>query len=178
MQFDLMKGKAILARTPGVLDTLLYDLPAPWIEQREGPDTWSPLDVVGHLIHGERADWIPRARILLEHGPARAFDPFDRFAQFEESRGKTMPVLLDEFATLRRENLAALDALRLTPADLARTGRHPDFGVVTLGELLSTWVVHDLGHIAQITRAMASGYVEAVGPWAVYLPVLARSTAK
>ena len=178
MQFDLMKGKAILARTPGVLDTLLHDLPAPWIEQREGPDTWSPLDVVGHLIHGERADWIPRARILLADGPARAFDPFDRFAQFAESRGKTMPVLLDEFATLRRENLAALDALRLTPADLARTGRHPDFGPVTLGELLSTWVVHDLGHIAQITRTMASGYAEAVGPWAVYLPVLRRSGAR
>lgn len=178
MQFDLTMGRVVLARTPGVLDTLLHDLPAPWIEQREGPDTWSPFDVVGHLIHGERADWIPRVRLLLEHGPARAFDPFDRFAQFAESRGKTMRVLLDEFATLRRENLAALDALRLTPADLARTGRHPDLGAVTLAELLATWVVHDLGHIAQIARAMASGYAEAVGPWAAYLPVLRRSGAR
>jgi hypothetical protein len=178
MQFDLATGKAILARTPGTLNTLLRDLPASLLEQNEGPDTWSPFDVVGHLIHGERADWVPRARILLEHGPARAFDPFDRFAQFEESRGKEMSGLLDEFAALRRENLAALDALRLTPAHLERTGRHPDFGVVTLGQLLATWVVHDLGHIAQITRVMAKGHAGAVGPWAAYLPILGRSSTR
>jgi hypothetical protein len=178
MQFDLAAGRAILARTPDSLNALLHDLPSPWIEQNEGPDTWSPFDVVGHLVHGERADWMPRARVLLEHGPARAFDPFDRFAQFEESRGKTMRTLLSEFTTLRRENLAALDALRLTPEHMERTGRHPDFGIVTLGQLLSTWVVHDLGHIAQISRVMAKNYAGAVGPWAAYLPVLGRSSPR
>ena len=163
---------AILARTPGTLDALLCNLPDAWIVANEGGETWSPFDVVGHLIHGERADWVPRARIILEHGEARAFDPFDRFAQFAESEGRTLASLLDEFATLRQQSLRDLAALRVTDADLDRRGRHPAFGAVTLGQLLATWVAHDLDHVVQISRVLARQYSDEVGPWRAYLRII------
>jgi hypothetical protein len=170
--FDLDEATAILARTPATLDALLRGLPAGWITAHEGGESWSPFDVLGHLIHGERTDWIGRARIILEHGEARAFDPFDRFAQFRESEGKTLEALLDEFARLRQQNLAALAALHLTAADLARRGRHPAFGVVTLRQLLATWVTHDLDHLFQVTRVLAGQYADEVGPWRAYLRIV------
>jgi hypothetical protein len=173
MNFDLKSTRAILARTPAVLDSLLRDLQDDWVKQDEGPDTWSPFDVVGHLIHGELTDWIPRARFILEHGPDETFVPFDRFAQYEASNGKTMNQLLDRFAGLREQNLLALDGLNLTAEQLKLGSRHPEHGVVTMRQLLSTWTVHDLGHIGQIVRAMAGGYATEVGPWAAYLPILA-----
>lgn len=166
------EAAAILARTPATLDALLRGLPDGWIAANEGDDTFSPFDVVGHLIHGERVDWVPRARIILEHGDARAFDPFDRFAQFAASEGHTLADLLDEFARLRQQSLRELEALRLTPADLDRSGRHPAFGVVTLRQLLATWVVHDLDHIVQISRVLARQYSDEVGPWRAYLRVI------
>jgi len=170
--FDLDHSRLILARTPEVLRVWLTALPEPWLRDNEGPDTWSPYDVLGHLVHGERTDWITRARIIREEGEGRPFPPFDRFAQFRDSVGKTAPDLLDEFAALRRKNLEALDAMRLGETDLARTGTHPSLGRVTLRELLATWVVHDLGHIGQIARVMAGRYGPEVGPWREYLPVL------
>ena len=174
---DLATATAILRRTPRTMRALLSDLPGPLEHGNEGGDSWSPYDVLGHLIHGERTDWIPRMRIILEEGASRAFDPFDRFAQFQESRGKGLEALLDEFEALRAENLAALDAFSLKEADFARVGRHPELGVVTLGELLATWVVHDLSHIAQIARVLATQLGADVGPWRAYLPVLEdRST--
>ena len=172
MPFALDDALPVLTRTPAVLDAWLRDLPGVWTEADEGPGTWSAFDVVGHLIHGERTDWLPRARILLEHGEARPFEPFDRFAQERESAGKTLPELLETFAALRAANLDALRALDLTAADLERRGAHPALGPVTLGELLATWVAHDLGHLAQIARVMAKRYRDGVGPWAAYLPVL------
>ena len=170
--FDLQEGTAVLARTPATLDALLRDLPEGWIHAHEGGDTWSPFDVLGHLIHGETTDWLPRARIILEHGDSRAFDTFDRLAQFAESQGRTLPDLLDEFAARRRESLAGLAALALTPADLERRGRHPALGGVTLGQLLATWVAHDLDHVVQIARLLARQYTDAVGPWRAYLRVI------
>lgn len=170
-RFVLNEAVAILARTPATLDALLRDLPHAWITATEGPDTWSPCDIVGHLIHGEFADWVPRARRILEHGETRAFDPFDRLAQFEESRGKSLAQLLDEFAARRAESLRALDRLQLTEADLDRRGRHPDFGAVTLRQLLSTWVAHDLDHVMQIARVLGRQYADEVGPWRAYLRV-------
>jgi hypothetical protein len=170
--FDLEHALAVLSRTPNVLDALLRDLPSAWIEGTEGPDTWSPFDVVGHLIHGERTDWIPRVDHLLAHGEDVPFPTFDRFAQFEASRGKHLPELLDTFRALRGESLRRLAALRLTAADLDRPGRHPAFGRVTLGQHLATWVVHDLDHLAQITRVMGRQYSEAVGPWRQYLRIV------
>lgn len=172
--FDLTHARALLGRTPATLDALLHDLPAPFVHADEGPDTWSPFDVVGHLIHGERTDWLVRARLILRPGGPHPFEPFDRFAQEEASRGQSLDELLDTFAALRAENLRALDALTLTPADFEREGRHPDFGAVTLRELLAAWVVHDLGHLAQISRALAKRYRDDVGPWRAYLPVLDR----
>jgi hypothetical protein len=149
-RFAMEEAVAILARTPPTLDALLRGLPDGWIAADEGTDTWSPFDVVGHLIHGERTDWIPRARIILENGEARAFDSFDRFAQFADSEGKTLADLLDEFAALRQDNLGALAGLRLSEVDLDRRGRHPALGTVTLRQLLATWVAHDLDHVVQI----------------------------
>lgn len=172
--FDLDESLAVLTRTPAVLDALLRGLPEGWTNAHEGGDTWSPFDVIGHLIHCERTDWIPRSRIILEYGESRAFDPFDRFAQFEESKGKTLDGMLDEFAALRAECLRSLAAMNLTAADLDRRGRHPAFGEVTLGQLLATWTAHDMGHIAQIVRAMARQYTDAVGPWEQYLSILRR----
>ena len=172
--YRLDESVAILTRTPATLDALLRGLPDGWIHAHEGGETWSAFDVIGHLNHCERADWVLRARIILEHGESRTFDPFDRFAQFEESKGKTLDGLLDEFATLRAENLRTLAAMNLTGADLDRRGRHPAFGEVTLGQLLATWTAHDLGHIAQIVRSMAKQYSDAVGPWEQYLSILRR----
>ena len=166
---------AVLARTPPTLDALLRGLPAGWIAAHEGGQTWSPFDVVGHLIHGEHTDWIPRMRIILEHGEARAFDKFDRFAQFVASEGRTLGDLLDEFAVLRRESLRQLESMNLTEADFERRGRHPELGVVTLGQLLATWVAHDLDHVVQVSRVLARQYSDEVGPWRAYLRIISGS---
>jgi hypothetical protein len=174
MDFDLPTALAVLERTPSTLRAMLGGLPLEWIDATEGPETWSPYVIVGHLIHGERADWIPRARLILEQGSQRRFTPFDRLAQFRESEGKSLSELLEEFARLRAESLATLERWRLTDAQLALEGVHPEFGAVTLRQLLATWVAHDLGHIAQTARVMAKQYREAVGPWRAYLPVLDR----
>ena len=171
-EFSLAEAIAVLTRTPATLDALLRGLPNVWVHCNEGKDTWSALDIVGHLICGERTDWMPRVRIILENGEARPFDPFDRFAQSRESQDKSLEQLLDGFARLRRENLAALQALNLQPEDLIRRGTHPALGVVTLSQLLATWAVHDLTHVHQLSRVMAHRYGEAVGPWSVYLGVL------
>jgi hypothetical protein len=172
MNFDLAAGVAVLERTPSTLREMLGGLPKEWIDADEGPDTWSPYVIVGHLVHGERADWIPRARIILEQGANRRFDAFDRLAQFRESEGKSLAQLLDDFEALRKESLATLGAWNLTDKQLALEGEHPAFGLVTLRQLLSTWVVHDLGHIAQTARVMAKQYRSEIGPWRAYLPVV------
>jgi len=151
---------------------MLRGLPEDWTHAHEGGETWSPFDVLGHLIHGEQTDWMPRVRRILETGDSRPFDPFDRFAQLTASVGKKTPELLDELARLRAANLRDLVALGLAPGDLARKGRHPALGVVTLGQLLATWVAHDLDHIAQIARVLAAQYSDAVGPWRAYLRVI------
>lgn len=174
MEFRLEDAREILARTPATLDALLRGLPDEWALSDEGPDSWSPFDVLGHLVHGEETDWIPRARMILERGEARAFEPFDRFAMFEKSRGKSLGELLETFARRRAESLRELGEMNLTPEDLARRGRHPELGAVTLGQLLSAWVVHDLGHVGQVARVLAKQYGEAVGPWRAYLGVLGR----
>ncbi len=153
---------------------MLGGLPAEWTEGTEGGESWSPYVVVGHLIHGERTDWISRAQIILAQGPQRRFTPYDRFAQFEESKGKTLPTLLDEFAKLRAGNLDTLRGWKLTDEQLALEGEHPAFGAVTLRQLLASWVVHDLGHIVQVARTMAKQYSDAIGPWRAYLPVVDR----
>jgi hypothetical protein len=163
---------AILTRTPAALNALLRDLPDVWVRRNEGNHTWSAFDIVGHLNVGERTDWMTRARIILEDGEARPFDPFDRFAQFEESRGKSLDQLLDGFAQLRTENIDALQALHLSEADLNKRGKHPRLGVVTLSQLLAAWAVHDLTHLHQLSRVMAFQYREAVGPWSAFLGVL------
>ena len=169
---NLTETVAVLARTPATLDAMLRGLPDTWVRCNEGKDTWSAFDIVGHLIVGERTDWMTRLRIILENGEARPFDPFDRFAQFRETQGKSLEQLLDEFARLRIENLAALQQLNLQPEDFTRRGRHPALGVVTLSELLATWAVHDLTHMHQLSRVMAYQYRETVGPWSAYLGVL------
>jgi DinB family protein len=170
--FVMTEGVAILARTPGTLDAMLRGLPEGWIAANEGDNTWSPFDVVGHLIHGERTDWMPRVKTILEQGESRAFDTFDRFAQFAASAGRTLDSLLDEFAALRRNNLRELESLRLSDADLDRRGRHPAFGAVTLRQLLATWVAHDLDHLVQISRVLARQYSAEVGPWTAYLRII------
>lgn len=172
MTFSFADALPILRSTPAVLRSWLWDLPDMWTKANEGPDTWSPYDIVGHLIHGERTDWIPRVELLLAHGETRLFSPFDRYAQFEASRGKTLHDLLDTFAGLRAANLIHLEYAGITPLDLGRRGRHPELGPVTLGQLLATWVAHDLSHVAQIARVMGRQYTEAVGPWRAYLPML------
>ncbi|MFZ0294728.1 MAG: DinB family protein [Candidatus Sulfotelmatobacter sp.] len=172
MEFNVAEATEILTRTPATLDAMLRGLPDKWVRCNEGKDTWSAFDIVGHLIVGERTDWMPRVRIILREGEARAFDPFDRFAQSKERQGKALEELLDEFARLRRENLAALRGLNLQQEDLIRRGRHPALGVVTLSELLATWAVHDLTHVHQLARVMAEQYRDAVGPWSAYLGVL------
>jgi hypothetical protein len=173
-EFNLAETLAILTHTPATLNALLRGMPNIWVRGNEGKDTWNAFDIVGHLIVGERTDWMPRARIILESGEARPFDPFDRFAQSKENQDKPFEIdqLLDEFAHLRGENLAALQALNLQKEDLSRRGRHPALGAVTLSELLATWAVHDLTHVHQLSRVMAHQYRDAVGPWSVYLGVL------
>ncbi|HEY0243897.1 MAG TPA: DinB family protein [Gemmatimonadaceae bacterium] len=174
MEFDLTRGTAILERTPRALRAMLEGLSPDWTDATEGPDTWSPYIIVGHLIHGERTDWIPRAQIILAQGEQRRFTPFDRFAQFRESEGKSLANLLDEFEELRRESIVTLKSWQLTDAQMELKGEHPAFGAVTMRQLLATWVAHDLGHIAQTARVMAKQYREAVGPWREYLPVMDR----
>lgn len=174
MEFNLDHAIKLLTRTPNVLRAMLDDLPLEWITSNEGGETWSPYDVMGHLIHGERADWMPRAKIILEAGETRTFDPFDRLAQFEESKGKSIEELLDDFSRLRQINLEALVALNLTPEELQKKGTHPAFGTVTLEQLLATWVAHDHAHIVQMARTMARQYQYAVGPWQEYLSVLKK----
>jgi hypothetical protein len=172
MEFRFEDALPVLRRTPAVLRELLLDIPGPWVQATEGPATWSPFDVVGHLIHAERTDWIPRIEHILRHGDALPFPPFDREAMFGESKGLSLGELLETFAGLRTVSLSRLAALALTESDLARRGRHPELGVVTMRQLLATWTAHDLGHIRQIARVMARQYTEAVGPWRAYLPVL------
>ena len=172
MEHNLEDTIALLSRTPGALDALLRDPPETWTFRNEGENTWSAFDVVGHLVHGERTDWMSRTRVILQFGESRAFEPFDRLGQVRESQGKSLGELLDEFARLRSANLGELRALNLRQEDLALRGRHPVFGVVTLSELLATWAAHDLTHLHQISRSMAHQYRAAVGPWSVYLGVL------
>jgi len=172
MDFSLEHAVPVLRRTPGVLRELLQGLPDPWVVAAEGPGTWTPYDVVGHLIHGERTDWIPRVEHILLHRDAIPFPAFDREAMFAASQGRTLDELLDTFGRLRRESLDRLAALGLTDADLVRQGRHPEFGLVTLGQHLATWVAHDLSHLGQVARVMAAQYATAVGPWRAYLSIL------
>jgi|SRR5215813_3827030 len=172
MEHKLQYTIALLTRTPAALDALLRDLPEEWASRNEGENTWSPFDIVGHLIHGERTDWMPRARMILEFGESRAFEPFDRVAQMRENQGKSLGQLLDDFTRVRSKSLDELRALNLQPRDLERPGRHPALGVVTLSQLLATWAVHDLTHLHQISRTMAHQYRAAVGPWSAYLGVL------
>jgi hypothetical protein len=174
MTFQLAEGIAVLERTPGTFRALLGGLPDVWARTHEGPSTFSPFDNVGHLIHGERTDWIPRARIILAQNADRRFEPYDRFAQERESKGKSLSELLDEFTRLREENLATLRGWNLSERALALEGEHPELGRVSLRQLLAAWVVHDLGHVAQTARVMAKQYRDAVGPWREYLPVLDR----
>lgn len=172
MEQNLPDTIAVLSRMPAALDALLRGLPEAWVRQNEGGNTWSAFDVVGHLIHGESTDWMPRARMILECGETKTFVPFDRLAQFDESRGKSLGQLLDEFARLRAKNLAELRALNLSEKDFERLGRHPALGTVSLSQLVAAWAVHDLTHLHQISRIMAHQYREAVGPWSKFLGVL------
>jgi hypothetical protein len=172
MRHDLQDTISLLGRTPAALDALLRDLPETWTLRNEGENTWSPFEIVGHLIHAERADWVPRVKMVLEFGETRPFATFDRWGHEREVQGKSLGQLLDEFAQVRAENLSELRGLHLRQEDLEKKGRHPAFGAVTLSELLATWAAHDLTHLHQISRVMAHQYREAVGPWSVYLGVL------
>jgi len=172
MTHDLEQTIALIERTPKVLNTLLRDLPDEWTMRNEGEKTFSAYDVVGHLIHGELTDWLPRARRILESGESKPFDRFDRFAQERESKGKSLPQLLDEFARLRAESIRQLRALNLQPKDLERKGKHQVLGTVTLSQLLATWAAHDLTHLHQLSRVMAHQYRESVGPWTKFLGVM------
>ncbi len=172
MDHDLQETIALLSRTPAALKALLFGLPDTWVSRNEGDGTWNVLSVIGHLIHGEHTDWIPRAKRILQHGQTIAFDPFDRLAQDRESHGKSLEDLLEEFSLLRVRNLTELNSMKLSPDDLKKQGRHPSLGVVTLSQLLATWAAHDLTHLHQISRIMAHQYREAVGPWSAYLGVL------
>ena len=172
MKFILDKSYEILERTPTVLRTLLSGLGDEWIMNNEGPETFSPYDVIGHLIHGEKTDWRDRTIMILEHGTGKTFVPFDRFAQFEESKGKSLATLLDDFEKLRADSLIWLRSLKLSEDDFDKKGNHPALGQVTLRQLLSTWVIHDLTHIAQITRVMAKQYKSEIGPWIEYFRIM------
>ena len=172
MKYRLDKSIEILERTPAVLDTLLSGLHEDWVIHNEGPETFSPYDVLGHLIHGEKTDWTARTKMILDFGTGKTFEPWNRFAQFEESKGKTMQQLLDEFTAIRKKNMNWFNALHLTEADLDKKGMHPILGEVSLRNLLATWVVHDLTHIGQITRVMAKQYKEEMGPWPEFFRIL------
>ncbi len=178
MRFQLDDAIDLLKRTPTVLRGMLTGLPEEWAVSNYGEGTFSPFDVVGHLIHGERTDWIPRARIILEQGEQRPFEPFDRYAMFEAGKGKTMLQLLDTFAMIRAENVIVLQRMKLTAAKLALCGKHPALGCVTMEQLLATWAAHDLNHIAQVAKALAFQYAEAVGPWREYLSILRPPVAR
>jgi DinB superfamily len=172
MNYSKEQAIEILERTPAVLTTLLSGISNEWVLTNEGPETFSPYDVVGHLIHGEKTDWVVRAKLILEHGTAKPFEPYDRFAQYEESKGKSLQQLLDEFEIQRKQNLEWLKSRQLTHTDLERKGVHPVLGEVTLRNLLSTWVVHDLTHIAQVTRVMAKQLTGEMGPWPQFFRIL------
>lgn len=178
MDFRFDEALPILRATPSTLQTLLGDAPEPWVRATEGPGTWSPFDVVGHLLHGERCDWVPRVEHILAHGEAVPFPPFEREAMFTESQGKSLGQLLDELSAARASSLARLAALGLTDLDLSRRGCHPRFGVVTMGQHLATWVAHDLDHVGQIVRVMAGRYGDAVGPWREFLPILGGGSVR
>lgn len=172
MQFDLSKSIEVLERTPTVLKTMLANLSSDWVFSNEGPDTWSPYEVIGHLIHCEKTDWMVRAQIILSDQEDKTFEPFDRFAQLRAGKEKSLEELLEEFQALREKNLETLKSMQIDEEKLERTGIHPAFGEVKLAQLLSCWTAHDLGHIVQIARVMAKQYKEEVGPWAEYLSVL------
>ncbi len=171
-KFNLNDSMLLLEKTPAVLHNLLSELPKSWIIQKDDEETWSAFDIVGHLVHGEITDWIPRTKIILESGKEKSFEPFDRFAQFKESEGKNINQLLDEFKILRSESLNSLREMNLQTEDLQREGIHPEFGAVTLEKLLAAWVVHDLGHLRQIARVLAKNYKAEIGVWEKYLPVV------
>jgi hypothetical protein len=172
MNYQPTHALEILRNTPATLQALLGGLSDPWTRTEAQAEIWNPYDVIGHLIHGEETDWIPRARIILRAGTSRAFEPFDRFAQFEKSRGQSLGALLEKFAELRQQNLEALKEMAITSEQWALRGTHPELGTVTLGQLIAAWVVHDLDHIGQIAAALAKPYTEAVGPWRAYLAIL------
>jgi uncharacterized damage-inducible protein DinB len=174
MEYQFEEAVAILRRTPATLTGFLGGLPEAWTKATEGPDTWSAFDIVGHLLHGEETDWIERTRVILEYGEQRPFDSFNRTAMFEDYQGYSLDQLLEAFTQARAKNLATLDEIGITPEKLALTGTHPSLGTVTLSQLLSTWVVHDLNHVGQIVEVMSRQYAEAVGPWRVYLGILTR----
>jgi hypothetical protein len=172
MKYSKERSYEILERTPVVMRTLLAGLHDDWVMSNEGPETFSPYDVIGHLIHGEKTDWVTRSKIILEFGLSKPFTPWDRFAQYEESKGKTLEQLLDEFERVRKENMEWFRSLQLTETDLEKKGMHPALGEVSLRHLLSTWVVHDLTHIAQVTRVMAKQYTGEMGPWPAFFRIL------
>ncbi|HEY3988860.1 MAG TPA: DinB family protein [Acidobacteriaceae bacterium] len=172
MEHQLEDTVALLARTPATLNTLLRDLPESWTRGNEGENTWSPCEIVGHLVHAERTDWLPRVKMILDFGETRTFTPYDRTGFRDQAPGTSLSQLLDQFARLRSDNLHALHVLNLQSDDLNRRGCHPSFGVVTLGQLLATWSAHDLTHLHQISRVLACQYRDAVGPWSKFLGVL------
>ena len=172
MEFRLSDTIKLLSATPGVLKTYLSSLPSDWLMLNEGGESWSPYDIVGHLIHGEKTDWIPRLKIILSDNPNKTFEPFDRFAQMNMDNKISIVKLLEEFEILRRTNIEYLESLQLNDDQLAMTGNHPEFGTVSLQELLASWVVHDLGHISQISRVLVRQMHTSVGPWKAYLTIL------
>jgi uncharacterized damage-inducible protein DinB len=176
MDFQIDQAVNILSTTPAALNTLLRDAPEEWTMYNNGGESWSPWAVVGHMLHGEENDWIPRARIILDYGESRAFDPFDREAMFNKFEGIPLSDLLDRFAAARAKSMDELKALALTPERLQSPGLHPSLGKVSLSQLLSTWVVHDMNHLGQIVEVMARHYKQAVGPWIDYLPILTRTS--
>lgn len=172
MDVKLDEALAVLERTPATLRTLLNEIPNAWVHGTEGEKSWSAYQIVGHLIHGEKTDWIPRTRMILEHGESKSFEPFDRFFMLKLPQDRPLKEMLAEFEELRKQNIKVLKSLKLKSSDLEKKGMHPELGSVTLSQLMATWVVHDLGHLAQLTRVMSKQYTEAVGPWREYLPVL------
>ena len=173
-KFDLELAIEILSRTPSILKNWLGNLPEEWSHYKSTEESWSAFDIVGHFVHGEKTDWIPRAQIILQKEGLKVFEPFDRFAQYEVSKGKSMENLLDEFGQLREKNLAVLRGFELQPNDYELQGKHPELGIVNLRQLISTWVVHDLDHLSQIAQEMSKRYSQEVGPWQQYLGVLKR----
>ena len=172
MKFNLQQAIRILEKTPMVIRTMLSNLDSTWTRTNEGGDSWSPYDVVGHLVHGEKTDWMPRLEIMMQDGPIQAFKPYDRFAQVEMSKGKSLEELLDAFELLRKENLKTLRSKNISESDLMRKAIHPSLGEITLSQMLSAWTVHDQGHIAQIARVLAKNYTDEVGPWTNFLTIL------